>query len=153
MSVIFKEKHYDQLSILLKNIAVVIIVLLILLTGFNFFFKNKIEVLSSSLENLSREELRYQALIDNSKNKNSQIAADKYSNLLIRLAQYAEKIKFNSIYYKDKKINLNAVGMKQKDIFELIENLKADKNFSEVKLLNINQRDYYYFQLELINLQ
>ncbi|MGM0500069.1 MAG: PilN domain-containing protein [Bacillota bacterium] len=153
MSVIFKEKHYDQLSILLKNIAVVIIVLLILLTGFNFFFKNKIEVLSSSLENLSREELKYEALIDNSKNKHSQIAADKYSNLLIKLAQYAEKIRLNSIYYKDKKINLNAVSMNQKDIFELIENLKADKSFSEVKLLNINHRDYYYFQLELINLQ
>jgi len=149
MSVIFKEKHYDQLSILLKNIAVVIIVLVILLTGFNFFFKNKNIVLSSSLENLSQEELKYQALIDNSKNINSQIEADKYFDLLIRLAQYAENISLNSIYAKDKKINLNAVSMNQKNIFELIKNLKADQNFSDVKLLNISHRDNYYFQLEL----
>jgi hypothetical protein len=150
MSVIFKEKHYDQLSILLKNIAVVIIVLVILLTGFNFFLKNKNKVLSSSLESLTQEELKYQALIDNSKNKYSQIAADKYFDILIRLAQYSENISINSIYAKDKKINLNAVSMNQKNIFELIKNLKADQNFLDVKLLNISHRDNYYFQLELI---
>ena len=149
MSVIFKEKHYDQLSILLKNIAVIIIVLVILLTGFNFFFKNKNKVLSSSLESLNREELKYQVLIDNSKNRHSQIAADKYFDLLIKLAQYAENIAISSIYAKDKKINLNAVSMNQKNIFELIKNLKADQNFSDVKLLNISHRDNYYFQLEL----
>ncbi|CCU79353.1 hypothetical protein HSACCH_01262 [Halanaerobium saccharolyticum subsp. saccharolyticum DSM 6643] len=149
MSVIFKEKHYDQLSILLKNIAVIIIVLVILLTGFNFFFKNKNKVLSSSLESLNREELKYQVLIDNSKNRHSQIAADKYFDLLIKLAQYAENIALSSIYAKDKKINLNAVSMNQKNIFELIKNLKTDQKFSDVKLLNISHRDNYYFQLEL----
>ena len=149
MSVIFKEKHYDQLSILLKNIAVIIIVLVILLTGFNFFFKNKNKVLSSSLESLNREELKYQVLIDNSKNRHSQIAADKYFDLLIKLAQYAENIAISSIYAKDKKINLNAVSMNQKNIFELIKNLKTDQKFSDVKLLNISHRDNYYFQLEL----
>ncbi len=152
MSVIFKEKHYDQLSILLKNIVVVIIILLILLTGFNFFFANKIKVLSGSLECLNREELKYQALIDNSKSKDAQIKADKYSNLLIKLAQYAENITLNSIHFKDKKINLNAVSINQENIFKLIENLKRDENFSEVKLVNINHRDNYYFQLELIYL-
>lgn len=153
MAVIFKEKHYDQLSIFLKDIAVIIIVLLILLTGFNFFFKNRIETLSSSLENLNKEELKYQALIDNFKNKDTQIREDKYSDLFIKLAQYTVNIKLNSIFCKDRKINLNAVSINQKDIFELIEKLKADKNLSEVKLLNINHRDKYYFQLELIKLQ
>ena len=104
MAVIFKEKHYDQLSIFLKDIAVIIIVLLILLTGFNFFFKNRIETLSSSLENLNKEELKYQALIDNFKNKDPQIRADKYSDLFIKLAQYTVNIKLNSIFCKDRKI-------------------------------------------------
>ena len=93
--------------------------------------------------------MKYQVLIENSKNRHSQIAADKYFDLLIKLAQYAKNIAISSIYAKDKKINLNAVSMNQKNIFELIKNLKADQNFSDVKLLNISHRDNYYFQLEL----
>jgi hypothetical protein len=152
MSVIFKEKHYDQLLILIKNSTIIILVLVILLTVFNFIFKNKIEVLSKKLENLSKEELKYQTLINNS-NNNPQITEDIYSNILIKLAKYAENITFNSIYFKNKIINLNAVSSQQKNIFNLIDNLKADEKFTEVKLLNINQRENFHFQLEILNLQ
>lgn len=151
MSVIFKEKHYDHLSILLKNTAAVITILIILLTGFNLFYKNKIEVLSRSLEKLRQEELKHQVLIEKFNNEKGKNEANKYSNLLIKITQYSAKITFNSIQIKNDKINLNAVSSNQKNIFKLIENLKTDENFSEVKLVNINYRNNYYFQLELRN--
>lgn len=151
MSVIFKEKHYDHLSILLKNTAAVITILIILLTGFNLLYKNKIEVLSRSLEKLRQEELKHQVLIEKFNNEKGKNEANKYSNLLIKITQYSAKITFNSIQIKNDKINLNAVSSNQKNIFKLIENLKTDENFSEVKLVNINYRNNYYFQLELRN--
>lgn len=152
MSIIFKEKHYDQIAILLKNIAIIIIVLVVLLTGFNFFFKNKMEVLRIDLRNLTKEEIKYYNLIENFKNEESQIRTAKHSELLIKLAKYAENISIDSIYLQGQKVNLNAVSIKQKNIFELIEIFKADPVFSKVKLLNINHKDDYYFQLQLIYL-
>lgn len=149
MSVIFKERHYDQLLIFIKNFTAVILLLIVLISSFNFISNKKLELLKNRLDILNKEELKYQQLIDNSVNKNYKSSLKKRSILLVKLARAAENIIFNSIHFKDSKIKLNAVSLEQKMIFKLIENLKADKKFTDLKLLKINQKDKFYFELEM----
>ncbi len=151
MSVIFKEKRYDHLLILVNNLLIVILLLIILITVFNFLIRNKIELLKSDQELLQKEEKKYRSLINGSAvlQKENQVKIKKY-NFLISLADYADNLSYNSLQLKNNKFNLKAVTNNQKNIFSLIEALENDNKFIEVNLININQKDSYYFELETL---
>lgn len=151
MSVIFKEKNYDHLLILVNKLLIVTLLLVILLTGFNFLIANKVELLKSEQELLKEEEKKYRSLINGSAvlQRENQVKNKKY-NFLISLADYADNLSFNSLQLKNNNLNLKAVTNQQKNIFSLIEALENDHKFIEVDLININQKDSYYFELETL---
>lgn len=151
MSVIFKEKHYDHLLILVNNLLIVTLLLVILITAFNFLIRNKIELLKSDQELLKEEEEKYRSLINDSAilQKENKVKIKKY-NFLISLADYADNLRYNSLQLKNNKINLKAVTNRQQNIFTLIEALENDHKFIEVDLININQKDSYHFELEIL---
>ncbi|MFP4370937.1 MAG: PilN domain-containing protein [Halanaerobium sp.] len=151
MSVIFKEKNYDQLLLILKKTSIIILLLLIFITIFNFSYKNKLENLETEIEAVKTEELKYNSLITelNQKEKLAGRKNNNYSNI-IKLANYAEDITYNSLHYKNKKITIDAVSSQQDRIFKLTDTLKKDKKFKNVDLININQQDKFYFQLEVL---
>ncbi|TDO92279.1 hypothetical protein DFR79_10692 [Halanaerobium saccharolyticum] len=151
MSVIFKEKHYDHLLILVNNLLIIILLLVILLTAFNFLIENKVEFLKSDWVLLKEEATKYRSLIDNSAllQKETEGKTNKY-NFLISLANYADNLSYNSLQLKNDVLYLKAVTNQQKKIFALIEALEKDHKFIEVDLININQRDSYYFELEIL---
>ncbi|MFW5736093.1 MAG: PilN domain-containing protein [Halanaerobium sp.] len=151
MSVIFKEKNYDQLLLILKKMSIIILLLLIFITIFNFSYKNKLENLETEIEAVKTEELKYNSLITelNQKEKLAGRKNNNYSNI-IKLANYAEDITYNSLHYKNKKITIDAVSSQQDRIFKLTDTLKKDKKFKNVDLININQQDKFYFQLEVL---
>jgi len=153
MSIIFKERHYDQLLILIKNITILLLILVVLTTSINFIFNKKVQRLKVDLENLNKEKSKYQLLINNLGNEKAESSKNKYSILLIQLAQAAEDIIFNSIHFKESGIKLTAVSLEQKMIFKLIEKLKADQKFKDLRLLKINQKNKIYFELELKTLE
>lgn len=154
MSVIFKEKSYDQLLLILKKSSIIFLVLLIFITIFNFSFKNKLEKLAAELEAVKAEELKYDSLIKEL-NQNEGLAKINNNNysIIVKLANYAEDITYNSLHYKNNKIKIDAFSNKQDSIFKLTDTLKADKKFKNVDLVNINQQDKFYFQLELLLFQ
>ncbi|MFW5961793.1 MAG: hypothetical protein ACOCRV_02180 [bacterium] len=114
MSVIFKEKNYDQLLLILKKTSIIILLLLIFITIFNFSYKNKLENLETEIEAVKTEELKYNSLITelNQKEKLAGRKNNNYSNI-IKLANYAEDITYNSLHYKNKKITIDAVSSQQ----------------------------------------
>ena len=120
--------------------------LVILIFTANYYLKNKVQHLKSEVELLRKEKVKYSSLlskkdvIEKTNNK-----AKKY-NLIVKLAEYAENVIYNSIHLKDNKITISAAADKQKHIFNLLDNLKNDNNFFEVNLLNINQKDNYQFE-------
>jgi len=71
----------------------------------------------------------------------------------MKLARAAEDITFNSIHFKESKIKLTAVSLEQKMIFKLIENLKKDPRFTDLKLLKINPKNNFYFELEMKSIE
>jgi len=154
MPVIFKENNYDQLLLILKKSLIIFLVLLIFITMFNFSFKNKLKNLEAELDAVKTEELKYSSLIKglDQKEKAANIKNNNYS-IIIKLANYAEDITYNSLHYKNNKIKIDAVSRKQDKIFRLIDTLKSDNKFKNIVLTNINQQDKFYFQLELLLFQ
>jgi len=55
---------------------------------------------------------------------------------------------FNSVYFKNNKIILNAESENQKNIFRFIEHLKTNNNLTNINLVKIRQNNKYFFQLE-----
>jgi hypothetical protein len=151
MSVIFKEKKFDRLLILFNNLLIIFLAALILLTGFNFINSSKAEKLDKRLEQLQEEELKYIKLLKAAARdeKSEKIESNKY-RLLISLAAYADNIIYNSLSFKNNMLNLKAAAVKQDRIFELIDQLEADPKISEVDLVNINQEELYYFELNML---
>ena len=151
MSVIFKEKEFDQLLILINNLLIIILSVLILLTAFNFISSSKVNSLNKKLELLQGETLKYETLLKSSNNQQKlQKTTNKESQLLISLADYAENIIYNSIHFKNESLKLKAVSGRQNYIFALIDLLEADPKFKEVELINLNQREAYYFELKIL---
>ena len=154
MPVIFKEKNYDQLILILQKCSLIFLVLLICITIFNFSFKNKLKNLEAELETVKAEALKYNALTKGlNHNKKLNIIKNQNYAIIIKLANYAKNITYNSLHYKNNKINIDAVSSQQKNIFRLTEALKADKKIKNVDLINISQKDKFHFQLELLLLQ
>ncbi|RAK11044.1 hypothetical protein C8C77_10322 [Halanaerobium saccharolyticum] len=154
MSIIFKEKHFDHLMILVNNLLIIILLLVVLLTIFNILTENKVELLKSDQKLLKEEEKKYRSLITDPSisQKESEVKNDKYI-FLISLTDYADNLSYNSLQLKNNKINLKAVTNQQKNIFALIEALENDHKFIEVDLININQKDNYYFEIETLTEQ
>jgi len=154
MPVIFKEKNYDQLILILQKCSLIFLVLLICITIFNFSFKNKLKNLEAELETVKAEALKYNALTKGlNHNKKLNIIKNQNYAIIIKLANYAKNITYNSLHYKNNKINIDAVSSQQKNIFRLTEALKADKKIKNVDLVNISQQDKFHFQLELLLFQ
>ena len=154
MSVIFKEKRYDQFLIFLKNCSILFLVLIILISLFNYVIQNRVEIYRNELKTKESEKLKYKSLIKEINSiKNSKTNKKENYNLLIDLANYAENISYNSLQIRNNKVNINAVSSQQNYIFKLIDSLKADAQFENVELININQKDNYYFQLEALLFQ
>lgn len=151
MSVVFKEKHYDQLLLLVNNFLVVLLLILILITGFNLLIKNQIQSLENNLQLLQEEKLKYYSLMKNSKiDDQFQKVENKKSGHLISLADYADNIIYNSLHFKNNKFKLKAVSKQQDNIFALIKALENDSKFKEVNLIKINQNESYNFELETL---
>lgn len=151
MSVIFKEKNYDQLLLILKKALIILLLLLISIIIFNFSFENKLEKLETEIEAVKAEKLKYNSLITelNQKERLTGRKNNNYSNIK-KLANYAVNITYNSLHYKNKKIKIDASSSQQESIFKLTDTLKKDKKFKNVDLININQQDKFYFQLEVL---
>jgi len=149
MPVIFKEKNFDRTLILIKYFLVIILVLLIALIIVNYNFKNKNNIYQSKLEQLKKEADKYFYLNkEKSKNKNQQNITPKKYILLKTLAANTENVIFNSVYFKNNKIILNAESENQKNIFRFIEHLKTNNNLTNINLVKIRQNNKYFFQLE-----
>ena len=146
MPVIFKEKKYNHLLIVIKTTIIILLLLVILIFTANYYLKTKIQHLKSETELLREENAKYLALLSKKNEIEKTGNKSKKYNLIVRLAEYAENVIYNSIHLKDNKIMISAAADKQKDIFNLLENLKNDNNFFEVNLLNINQKDNYQFE-------
>lgn len=151
MSVIFLKKEFDQLQILFNNLLLILFSVLILLTAFNFINSSKAGNLNNDLELLQGEELKYKTLLKDSisDQRLKKIGSNKYQ-LLISLAAYADNIVYNSLYFKNNIINLKAVSSQQEYIFALIDALENDHKFTKADLININQKENYYFELEIL---
>lgn len=154
MSVIFKERHYDQLILILKRCSVIFLILIILSALFNFILKNKMELLEGQLKSLQAEKLKYKSLIKeyNSKAKNKSSKKEKY-NLLVKLANYAQALSYNSIHLKDQQLRLEAESSSQNSLFKLLASLKNDEGFKEVELENIIKKANYHFQIQTLFLK
>lgn len=154
MSVIFKERHYDQLILILKRCSVIFFILIILSGLFNFILKNKMELLEGQLKSLQAEKLKYKSLIKeyNSKAKNKSSKKEKY-NLLVKLANYAQALSYNSIHLKDQQLRLEAESSSQNSLFKLLASLKNDEGFKEVELENIIKKANYHFQIQTLFLK
>jgi nitrate reductase NapAB chaperone NapD len=149
MPVIFKEKNFDRTLILIKYFLVIILVLLIALIIVNYNLKNKNNIYQSKLEQLKKEADKYFYLNkEKSKNKNQQNITPKKYILLKTLAAKTENVIFNSVYFKNNKIILNAESENQKNIFKFIEHLKTNNNLTNINLVKIRQNNKYFFQLE-----
>ena len=146
MPVIFKEKKYNHLLIVIKTTIIILLLLVILIFTANYYLKTKIQHLKSEAELLREEKAKYLALLSKRNEIEKTSNKSKKYNLIVRLAEYAENVIYNSIHLKDNKIMISAAADKQKHIFNLLENLKNDNNFFEVNLLNINQKDNYQFE-------
>jgi len=151
MSVVFKEKHYDQILIIVNNLLIILLLMVILTTAFNLNIKSRVANLTKDLKLYKEEGLKYNSLMRNL-NGNQSGKEIKYNNynFLISLADYADRIIYNSLDFKNSKINLKAVSSQQKNIFALVEALEKDDKFSQVKLININQKESYFFELETL---
>lgn len=153
MSVIFKEKNYDQLLILFNNLLILILVVIILVTVFNYINKNNVKNLQNKLIELNDEELKYISLLKDLSDTKDNNQENKKYELLISLADYAEQIKYKSLLFKNNKLNLKAESSQQNNIFDLIKALENDSKFDQVNLININQSEDYSFELETLIIQ
>ncbi len=67
MSVIFKEKVYDQLLIFFNNLIIILLALFVLLIIFGLIKENMIDNLNNTLELLQEEELKYKSFLSAAK--------------------------------------------------------------------------------------
>lgn len=149
MSIIFIEKNYDHFEILLKALSLLLLLLIFFLFVFNLYLNNQLKKENYKLDLLKEEKIKYQSLIKNNKRKDDQkINRYKHLNLLIKFTQFADNVIYESIYVKNNKLHLSAMSKDHKSIFTLIAKIKANNKFSSVKLLKINKKDNYYFQIE-----
>ncbi len=151
MSVIFKEKTYDQLLIFFNNLLIILLALYLLLILLSLITENRIDNLNKTLELLQEEELKYKSFLSAVKTEDS-VKKDDYNKykILISLADYADQIIYNSLHFKNNKISLKAVSGQQHNIFALIDALESDEKFKEVELVKLNQKDNYNFELEVL---
>jgi hypothetical protein len=151
MSVIFKEKKFDQLLLFFNKLFIIFLALLVLLTVFNYFSSEGVDELNNKLKLLQKEELKYKSLITNAgANKNLKAAEHNKYNLLISLADYADQIIYSSLHYKKNRLQLKAVSSQQDKIFTLIDVLENDQKFKEVDLVSLGQKGNYFFELEIL---
>lgn len=149
MSIIFKEKNYNQIVLILKNLLLLIFIILLLIFALNLFLEKQNNDLNKKLISLKNEEIKYKNLLKTI-NADQKLEAKKLANyyLLIKLANYAEKLIYRSIHFKSKQVNLTASAKNQNQIFKLVENLKKDLQFKEVSLININLNQQFDFKVE-----
>ncbi|PUU89783.1 MAG: hypothetical protein CI949_2601 [Halanaerobium sp.] len=148
---IFKEKKYDRLFIIMKELLIIVLLLLLSLLIINYFLDKHNQGYQAELIQLQQEELKYLSLIK--KNEENQLAensaAEKY-NLLITLTGCSKEIKLNSLHLKNEKLTLTAESKEQGLILKFVDSLKADHTFTNVNLLRLTQQNGYNFQLETI---
>lgn len=151
MSVIFKEKQYDRLLIIIKELLIIVLLLIISLIFINLFLNNLNSGYQTKLNQLQQEELKHLSLIKKEEKIKNQTdsAAEKYK-LLMTLAACSKNINLNSLHFKNNMIILMAESKNQEMIFRFVDSLKADPIFSEVNLLKMAQQSGYFFQLETI---
>lgn len=148
MSVIFKEKSYDQLALLAKSAAVILIILLLFLFLINYYFHKQLRTLELELKNLREESFKYSTLLKSSEVDLTSVQNKAISfNLLKKLAFYAEGLYYNSIQLKNKRINITGFSSSQNKIFQLIKDLDNDSLFENSNLKNIQQRENLYFEI------
>lgn len=151
MPVIFKEKKFDQLLLFFNKLLIIFLALLILLTLFNYFTRERVEDLDNKLKLLQREEIKYKSLISSrGANENVNETENNKYNLLISLADYADQIIYKSLHYKNNRFELRAESSQQDKIFALIDALEKDQKFKEVELVSLGQKGNYYFELEIL---
>lgn len=155
MSVIFKEKNYDQLILFLKKFLIIVLIMFLLLLFSNYIFQKKIYFLKNNLKSIVDESKKYNSLLENINFNQNFNPSDKSLNnntyyWLIALANYADDITYSSLYFKHNKLKLDAFSINQNSIFKLIDLLEADAKFSDVKLLNIKEQNKYYFEIEAV---
>ena len=151
MSVIFKEKNFDQLLLFSKNCLIIILIVFILLLLLNYILTKKVIFFENNLKIMQTEELKYRELINNFNSTQNKVLINKeYYNLLIKLADYAENLTYKSIQLKNSKIKIEAVSSKENNILKLIDFLEADKQFFNINLLNLNKNKNYYFEIEAL---
>lgn len=149
MSVIFKERKYDQLALLAGSAALFLLILLLFLFLINYYFHNQAVKLEAELRLLKEENLKFSTLLKRSeKDLNlSQHKEERYF-LLKKLALYAEGLLYDSIQLKNQKINITGLSSSQNEIFKFIKKLDADSLFEKSSLKNIQQQEKYYFEIE-----
>jgi hypothetical protein len=151
MSVIFKEKNFDQLLLFLKNCLMIILIVFILSFLLNYILAKKVIFFENNLKIMQAEELKYRELINNFNSTQNKVLINKeYYNLLIKLADYAENLTYKSIQLKNSKIKIEAVSNTENNILKLIDFLEADKEFLNINLLNLNKNKNYYFEIEAV---
>lgn len=151
MSVIFKEKNFDQLLLFSKNCLIIILIVFISLLLLNYILTKKVIFFENSLKIMQAEELKYKELINNFNSSQEKAVINKeYYYLLIKLADYAKNLTYKSINLKNSSIKIEAVSSKEDYILKLINFLEADKQFSDINLLNLNKNKNYYFEIEAV---
>lgn len=151
MSVIFKEKNFDQLLLFSKNCLIIILIVFISLLLLNYILTKKVIFFENSLKIMQAEELKYKELINNFNSSQEKAVINKeYYYLLIKLADYAKNLTYKSINLKNSSIKIEAVSSKEDYILKLIDFLEADKQFSDINLLNLNKNKNYYFEIEAV---
>lgn len=149
MSVIFKERKYDQLALLAGSAAVFLIIILFFLFLINYYFHSQTKELQVELQLLREESLKYSTLLKRPE-ENINVGQNKAESfiLLKKLALYAEGLLYDSIQLKNQKLNLRGLSSSQNEIFKLLKKLDADSLFENSNLKNIQQHKNFYFEIE-----
>lgn len=150
MSIILKEKNYDQLIRILKIFLLLMIFIFIFLTALNYYFNFKISNIQESLNILKGEELKYKELIKNSEQKLGKKANSLLNyDFILELSNLADQLYFNSIQLREEKLLLDANTKIHQQIFKLTEDLKKIDYINTASLLKITKDlKNYNFQVE-----
>lgn len=151
MSVIFKEKKYDQLAILVKTTAFILLTAVIILFFLNNYFSRKADKLSFQLQKIQAETLKYKTLLKSSKNdlKTAAVVPEKHL-LLKKLAFYADNLAYDTVQLKNNNFYIRGSSPEQQNVFSLLERINQDSDFEQSSLKSIQQRDKYYFEVEAV---
>ena len=77
MSVIFKEKNFDQLLLFLKNCLIIILIVFILSFLLNYILAKKVIFFENNLKIMQAEELKYRELINNFNSTQNKVLINK----------------------------------------------------------------------------